>query len=161
MTSHPSTKSCRSSMYDEDLNEYVPKLTYSEASRALEGHPKFVIRRRTRQHEALGEGTKNRRCWGVWDLQSEAWVPIQPDVQTRHIDEQIAAIERHYNIECRLMKKGVRMQYATCPNCGKAFHWPKHAALERYNHHKAFAHIAECNTRWAIPDGRRGAMLRR
>src|SRR5262249_37458588 len=61
------------------------------------------------------------------------------------IDQQVReteAVEAHYIIQRRPMKNGVRMQYATCPNCGTAFHWP--GGFERYNREKAFADMAEC-----------------
>jgi hypothetical protein len=38
---------------------------------------------------------------------------------------ETAAVEAHYIIARRPMKNGLRMQYATCPNCGTAFHWPR------------------------------------
>jgi hypothetical protein len=56
---------------------------------------------------------------------------------------KIAAVEAHYVIARRPMKNGLRMQYATCPNCGTAFHWPRTGGFDRHNREKAFAHIAE------------------
>ena len=66
----------------------------------------------------------------------------------RKYDQEVReteAVEAHYIIQRRPMKNGVRMQYATCPNCGTAFHWPRTG--DRYNREKAFAHIAECTGR--------------
>jgi hypothetical protein len=61
---------------------------------------------------------------------------------------KIAAVEAHYVIARRPMKNGLRMQYATCPNCGTAFHWPRTGEYNRRNIDKAFAHIADCTGRY-------------
>jgi len=72
--------------------------------------------------------------------QERAEIRARFDQQVRETE----AVEAHYIIQRRPMKNGVRMRYATCPNCGTAFHWPRTGGLDRYNREKAFAHIAEC-----------------
>jgi hypothetical protein len=51
------------------------------------------------------------------------------------------AVEAHYIIARRAMKNGLRMQYATCPDCAQ------HSTGQERATAATFTHIAECTSR--------------